>query len=95
MDDTETQARTRQLQARLEECEALIALLNYRMQLGAGGELEHSRQAYLVGEKLKSLGSAVESAAASGHEGLEELRAGVQRAWNELRGAFELAGTRF
>lgn len=89
-------AYEQKIQARLEELDAEIDKLKAKAKAAdAEAQLEYTRQLSQLRELREDAGRKMERLGAASDDALDEARAGLENAWNDLKRAMERAKSRF
>jgi uncharacterized coiled-coil DUF342 family protein len=93
---TDKDAYVQKLHAKLDEWNAEIDKLKAKAdQAQAASHVEYQKQIENLQQKRKEVESKIEEVAGAGDGALEELKSGVQGAWDSMEQALKAARTKF
>jgi len=90
------EAYAKKVEARLEELDAQIDVMKAKAKgAEAEAQLEYTRHLSELREKRKEAGRKLNELRAAGDDAMDDLQAGMENAWKELKSAVDQAKTRF
>lgn len=93
---TVEEAYAKKVEARLEELDAEIAMMKAKAKgAEADAQLEYTRHLSELRKKREEAGRKLKDLREAGEGAMDDLQAGMENAWKELKNAVDQAKTRF
>ena len=90
------EAYAKKVEARLEELDAEIGLMKAKAKgAEADAQLEYTRHLSELRKKREEAGRKLNELREAGDDAMDDLQAGMENAWKELKNAVDQAKTRF